>query len=121
MYKPATCAGFFMFNETLYHWLPKPLRNERKLWRYFHQPVIYVPKRLHPNPINSLNATFPSANRWCVLPGKVLLVSDTEYKIRKLTPQMVWEYKIPFAVLHVEAKKCGIDTLPIASIAKSPL
>lgn len=110
-----------MSEQTLYNWLPKALRNERKLWRYFHEPVIYAPKRLHPNPINSLDATFASAEKWCVLPGKVLAVSKTEFKMKGLKAQMVWEYKIPFEVLGRKPRKCGIDTLQIASIAKPRL
>ena len=106
-----------MSEQTLYHWLPKPLRNERRLWRYFHQPVIYAPTRLHPNPINTLDATFASAERWCVLPGKVLAVSKTKFKMQRLTARMVWEYKIPFEVLGRKPKQCGIDTLPLVDIA----
>lgn len=108
-----------MSEQTLYEWLPKTLRNERKLWRYFSEPVIYAPKRLHPNPITSLDAIFASAERWCVFPGKVLAVSKTDFKMKRLTAQMVWEFKIPFEVLGRKPRQCLLDTLPIVDIAKS--
>ena len=109
-------ARFFMPAKTLYQWLPPPLRNSARLWAHFHQPVLYAPRRLHPNPLTTFDRTKKGATKWCVVPGYVVAVGDSAY-IAPLTPAMAWEFCIPFELLAVRPKQCRIDTLPIVKIA----
>lgn len=104
--------------QTLYQWLPPPLRHSAKLWPHFHQPVIYAPKRLHPNPLTTFDRAKTGVDKWCVISGcYVIAVGKTKHYIARLTPAMAWEYKIPFELFTKRPKQCRIDTLPIVDIA----
>jgi hypothetical protein len=105
--------------QTLYQWLPPPLRHSAKLWPHFHQPVIYAPKRLHPNPLTTFDSSKKNrADKWCVIPGcYVIAVGKTNHYIARLTPAMAWEFCVPFEVFIKRPKQCRIDTLPIVDIA----
>ena len=104
--------------QTLYQWLPPPLRHSALLWPHFHQTVLYAPRRFHPNPLTTFDRTKKGASRWCVIPGcYVIAVGDKQAYIERLTAAMAWEFCIPFELFTARPKKCRIDTLPTVKIA----
>jgi len=111
-----------MNRQTLYQWLPPPLRNSARLWAHFHQPVIYAPTRLHPNPLTTFDRAKTGVSKWCVIPGcYVVAAGDKRFYIERLTAAQAWEFCIPFEVFAKRRRQCRIDTLPPVDIAKPHL